>query len=63
MWLTVFDNGFWHVVPCDEEGEALPPHIPHPDCPCCPEMEFHIPDEDDDEEELTKILLIHNQLH
>ena len=63
MWLTVFYNGFWHVVPADEEGEVLKPHIPHPECPCCPEMEYEEIDDDDEEMDTTRTILVHNQLH
>ena len=62
MWTTVFDNGYWHVVPLDEEGEVLKPHVPSSDCSCCPEIEYEEPDEED-EETSVKVLLIHNQIN
>lgn len=59
-WLVVFDNGAWHVVPTDEEGEILSSHMPHPDCPCHPVIEIT---ETEDEDEEASVLLIHNQIH
>ena len=60
MWIKVFDNGAWHVVPTDEEGEILFSHMPHSDCPCHPIMEIIEPNEEDED---ASILLIHNHIH
>lgn len=59
-WLTIFDNGMWHVVPADEEGNPKEDHVPNPDCPCEPELEFTY---DEETEEAVGLTLIHNQIH
>lgn len=59
MWITVFDNGYWHMVPTDEDGEVSSEHIPYPECRCHPEMEIYY---DEENEEITNVILIHNQI-
>lgn len=58
-WLTIFENGAYHVVPLNEDGEVIQGHMPQMHCPCQPEVEYTY---DEDDEAISAITVIHNQI-
>lgn len=54
--MYIEQDGWTHVVPCDDKGEEpLPSHFASIECPCHPEIEI--------DEENGVSLIIHNQIN